>query len=822
MFSLFKNRWWLAVLVASVPLTYFLSAYLIRTYDPNVHLSFSVDREMAIDRARRYAQEVGVDVTNWQAGCKIQISNDLFLYFRAQQNQAQSIADARRPAPEAFLQVRFISPDNQEKLDVFLNTDGQPLGFERKIINKENSIDTDEATARALAQQTFAQTSANLIGWTTTDTPTQKEERNFSNVIRRYTFQSRNAQFPELELKTEISILGETVIGRVLSAKVEPEYAKKNLLNHRVFIKILTGLYWLMVLVITLYGLYRYMQRTRQREVPHARSILLSVISALIFLFFAFQTDFHIFNMNNDTSRQGVVVVIIILTSVLFLLMGMFFGIAYGSGEGDIREAYPGKLTSLDVLLTGRIFSRNVARSFCLGCGIGGLSLLLRLLVWLPWAHRPDGMGLAERSFSIFFGNSTILTPFLTAAYHGLIASVFGLLLPLSFLHKRVRSPYLFWFILSLLSLSVSFDMVQDRFIPLIPTLLQGAVNAATLLVPFFLFDLLTAIFSSSMVVLFSYSIYMFTQPVATFRSTGLMNICGAAMMLVVAVYLSQKGREFGDEEVRPLYARLLDQRLRLQAEVSAAREAQIRLLPQTFPQTSDIKVTAACRPARVVGGDFYDVFKIDEERIGVFLAEGGGRGLEAAMTIAFAKGFLMPRVRANYSPGEMINQLQTQLLPMLGLGQNLMAAYAVINALEGTVTYARTGDYPKVLHLKHRLALKSGPDALPHEREIDCAEEASGGCLIRESSVALEPGDAFLLLTDRLYSEFEREGNASPARFVNKLTSRLSKDSVRDGVQSEVLNNLEGIAKRAKKDGREDDLTTVVIYHQTKMADKS
>ncbi len=52
---------------------------------------------------------------------------------------------------------------------------------------------------------------------------------------------------------------------------------------------------------------------------------------------------------------------------IAFIVMGLLVGIAYGSGEGEVREAYPGKLTPLDALLAGKVFSRDVAVSVLFG-----------------------------------------------------------------------------------------------------------------------------------------------------------------------------------------------------------------------------------------------------------------------------------------------------------------------------------------------------------------------------------------------------------------------------------------------------------------------
>ena len=55
-----------------------------------------------------------------------------------------------------------------------------------------------------------------------------------------------------------------------------------------------------------------------------------------------------------------------------YSVVGLFIGLAYGSGEGDIRESYPSKLTSLGAVVTGRLFSQNISRAILIGRAIGG------------------------------------------------------------------------------------------------------------------------------------------------------------------------------------------------------------------------------------------------------------------------------------------------------------------------------------------------------------------------------------------------------------------------------------------------------------------
>lgn len=810
------KRLLLLLFFGGAPLAYLLSAVLIVRYDPNTHLDFQYDRRQTIKRAAQYAATLGINVGEWSSGCVARTNNDRFFYYRGHLKQEDSVKMARRLAPEAYVQVRFVSPDNKEKLDISLTPDGRPLGYARTLDAKEETIDRGIEADRALATAAY-QSFARDVGIDAADQspPEESEDRRYASVIRTFSYRLGVPALPELELRRSVKVLGDRIIAEEVTGDVDPAYAKANLVNHFTSLKVLGALYAITLFSLSIYALFRYVQRTRQKEVPHVRSLALSAFSAVIFMLFALQTDFQIFEIKGDEASRAIVWLILIFSGIVFTAMGLVFGIAYGSGEGGIRESYPGKLASLDALITGHVLSRNVARALCIGFTMGGWVLLLRTLVWLPWALRPDALGLAERTYSILFGSLVLAIPFLTATYHGIIVSVFGLLLPLSLLQRRVRSKKLFYGLLIALSLCVAFESVQDKPLPLAPALLQAGVMMAGVLVPFFLCDLLTAICCSAAPTLMAYVIYLISQPAASFHRAGYLTIGLTILLIAIEAYFAVNGRDYQEDEVRPRYAKLLAERLGMQAEVSAAREAQIRLLPQKLPQLAEVSVAAACRPAHVVGGDFYDLFMIDLDRIGIFIAEGNGRGLEAAMTIAFAKGFLMPRVGGGHSPGELICHLQSHLLPLLGKDEELMAAYATINTATRTFDYARTGTHPQVMWLGGDQS-EEGKIALRHHDERILTETTTPDprCHVYEGRLNLSAGDSVLLVTDRLAHRLKAEARGGVARFVEKITgAHKIKVQFNETLQQTLVANLETLAKRTKKTETDDDLTAVLIH---------
>ncbi|HVF51702.1 MAG TPA: SpoIIE family protein phosphatase [Pyrinomonadaceae bacterium] len=803
---------WMLFLVLS-PLAYLAGAMLVRRTDPNMKVGLTVGRDDALRISADYAaRELGLNVERWRTGCKIDPDNDRHLYFRLHASDA-NVERLRRLFPDAQVHTVFMSRSGAEKLEVMLAPDGKPNGFIHTPSPNQESADRGEPASRARAGEAMRALAARenlpLSG-----EPEMTEQRSFNNVSRRYTWTHRFESLPEMNFKTAITVAGDAVIGQELTTKIDSGYASRNLINHAVAPIVAIGLSYLLIFIFALYGLYRYIQRARQKEVAHGRSLLLCLAVAASYMFIALQTDFHKFSLQTNVNPTVMFWFMIATTLIVFIMLGLVIGLAYGSSEGDTREAFPGKLTSLDALLTGRIFSKNVARAVCVGCAVGGWILLARALVMLPWASSASaGSGLMDKTYGILLGHTPSLLPLMTAPLGAIVMAVPGLLLPLSFLHGRVRSNRVLLAILITLAFITSVNIFQDRPMTFTAGMLLAAVSAAALLVPFFAFDFLTVIVALAASSLASFAIYLAAQTVPTLYRAGYMSLAIAAGFFLVELFFLYKGREYTEAQVRPLYARHLAERLVLQAEVSAAREAQVRLLPQTIPDVAGLNIAAVCRPAHVVGGDFYDLFVLDDKRLGVFVAEGGSHGLEAAMIIAFAKGFLMPRLNDRHKPSEIICDLQARLTPMLEEGQALALVYAIVDRDGRTLDYACTGAYPEVVLRKHQADGGEPRGSLTYTREQEVAVPLGEGldvsCTVREASVALGAGDAVIFYTDGVARSFGDDPRAAESWATGILNERARKAS---SLQATLARSLEKQARRIKRASMEDDLTAVVV----------
>jgi len=616
-----------------------------------------------------------------------------------------------------------------------------------------------------------------------------------------------------LTVKSELSFRGGVLAGDTVKAEIDSTFAKSNL-NSRSILKTVFGVaYGLLILVVLIFSVYRFVQRVKQKEISYSRIAMVAVVFTSVLALFGLLTDVALYDVaaQLDIPVPGwlLTVIIIFSSAMAYSVGGLFMGLAYGSGEGDIRESYPGKLTSLDALITGRLFSQNVSRAFLIGCAIGGWVLLLSNAAFLPWQGKPS-YGEDFGPFDPWFGHAPWMSALMVGPMDVILVTIIGLLIPLPFLHRRFRSRRV------IISLSAIFVWLACAgaylgFRPWEAILLMAAARTFIFLLAFFYFDLLTAIVCIAAPTCWSIILEMLAQQSRGIHDAGFVSLTLTSISLLIAFIFAFKGRFYREDEVRPVYAKLLAERISMKAEVSAAREAQKRLMPERLPSLPNYSIAACCHPAYEVGGDFYDVFELEGDKLGVLIAEGGGKGLGSALSIAFAKGYLMPKIlgdgQSDNSPTEVIRGLQDRLAAMLDDEAGVGFAFVVID--DGALRYARVGTHPAIMVANEKLP---GQLSLPEERVIKfkSGRRADADISVIEGSCQLGKGDSVAMLTDGIVKNWENNKTSTDAELSKVLLNARRNDPT--ALQEALDKSVKECSKRARKQETDDDLTVVIV----------
>ena len=222
---------------------------------------------------------------------------------------------------------------------------------------------------------------------------------------------------------------------------------------------------------------------------------------------------------------------------------------------------------------------------------------------------------------------------------------------------------------------------------------------------------------------------------------------------VVSLLYHSTKDRlELRNQELQQSVEKGARQ-LELQAqEMQRAREIQQSLLPKEIPQLEGFEVAAAWRPAREVSGDYYDVFKLDEHRLGVCIADVVGKGVAAALLMANVQAAVRAYASSAENAAQLCAKVNRLLCENLATGKFVTFLYGVLNNETRTFDYCNAGNvYPILVSQGTARSMAAGGAALGVFPEWK----------YENANIALKPGDRLLLVTDGIteaYGPDERE----------------------------------------------------------------
>jgi sigma-B regulation protein RsbU (phosphoserine phosphatase) len=248
----------------------------------------------------------------------------------------------------------------------------------------------------------------------------------------------------------------------------------------------------------------------------------------------------------------------------------------------------------------------------------------------------------------------------------------------------------------------------------------------------------------------------------------------------------------------------------RLEEELRIAREIQMSLLPQGPLAVPGLSITAVCVPAREVGGDYYDFLPLDDDRLGVLIADVSGKGTSAALYMAELKGLVLSLSRIHTSPRELMMTANRIIANNLDARSFITMTYAIIDVRERTMTYARAGHTP-LMYVPgdgngRRKAQVLIPDGMVVGLKLD--DGAMFDRLLEEQTIHLGDGDLCALFTDGISEAM----NAADDCFGEARLGRILEDHANlpsDELRERVLREVAAFVGDAPQ---HDDMTMILV----------
>jgi sigma-B regulation protein RsbU (phosphoserine phosphatase) len=223
--------------------------------------------------------------------------------------------------------------------------------------------------------------------------------------------------------------------------------------------------------------------------------------------------------------------------------------------------------------------------------------------------------------------------------------------------------------------------------------------------------------------------------------------------------------------EVHRINKRLQQAYQQIDQELELAQRIQLSFLPQTLPEMPRVRFAVRYLLCGRVGGDFYDVFRLDEDHVGFYVADAMGHGVPASLLAIFVKkGVRAKEISGrNYRllpPGEVLQRLNRDLIEQ-ALSENpfITMVYGLYNFREQSLTFARAG-HPHPLHLPR--------EAEPVFWEVPGSLLGVFETTFPQQTRRLEPGDKLVLYSDGIDGgSFEGEAQGSASLLASAVRHR-------------------------------------------------
>ena len=246
------------------------------------------------------------------------------------------------------------------------------------------------------------------------------------------------------------------------------------------------------------------------------------------------------------------------------------------------------------------------------------------------------------------------------------------------------------------------------------------------------------------------------------------------------------------------------DQLIAIQQDLSVARNIQQSILPKVFPpfpNRTEFEIYASMNAAKEVGGDFYDFFLIDNERLGFVMADVSGKGVPAAIFMAVSRTLLKATALKGIPPGDCLNHVNNLLCTESVSSMFVTIFYGILNLTTGEVIYANGGHNPPYCLRKdggvEELELTGGialgiMDDLPYEVK----------------TLTLKPGDGLFLFTDGVTEAF----NAADELYSETRLEELLKNIKEKNAEELVKAVVENVHEYSTGVQQSDDITVLSI----------
>lgn len=247
------------------------------------------------------------------------------------------------------------------------------------------------------------------------------------------------------------------------------------------------------------------------------------------------------------------------------------------------------------------------------------------------------------------------------------------------------------------------------------------------------------------------------------------------------------------------------NEKKRLDHDLQIARDIQRILLPSESPVIEGFEISGLNIPASHVSGDYFDYIKVDNDRLGVAIADVSGKGVPASLIMAICRSVLRSQAPDNPSPSEVLKKVNRQLYPDIKEDMFISMAYLILDHVRATVTLCRAGhDAP----LLYRAATGEVSQIKPPGLVVGIDSGNVFDRITGDLAVPLERDDCLLLYTDGVTEALDGNGDEfGPERMMKSVGA-----SAKKGAPAIIESLLDDLRAFVGTTPQHDDITLIAI----------
>jgi serine phosphatase RsbU (regulator of sigma subunit) len=259
--------------------------------------------------------------------------------------------------------------------------------------------------------------------------------------------------------------------------------------------------------------------------------------------------------------------------------------------------------------------------------------------------------------------------------------------------------------------------------------------------------------------------------------------------------------------EVGEMHTQEIRQRELVEQELEVARSIQQASLPKEVPTLEGWQISPFYRPAREVGGDFYDFHFLSEGRVGLVVGDATGKGVPAALVMSTTLGMIQLAAGAldSSSPGEVLERVNETLLARIPPNMFVTCFYAILDPENASLSYANAGHDPPYLQRRgeaEELRARGMPLGL------------MPGMDYKEKEIVLDAGEVALFYTDGLVEAHNPKGEMFG---FPRLRALIAEHAVEGSLGEFLMEELYSFVGEGWE--QEDDITLLTLHRSSALS---